>query len=265
MLMGGNETIMENGRGKRKAMGEFEVSLTLLCLNIANVFLHSLGFYLTLFLHKNGLKGAQQLYLIHLSVCELIMNILEMLRRLCHLIPFTPHTHQYAQHVQYYIMIVLYTGITPVFHAILIFLTVDRLLTVALSLKYSAFWDEGRAHRLVIGTWAVGLLSCVCVGAAYHEYNFNWKNIFFKFVFPMFEILFPILASITYSKLFNKHRKSYRMSRQVRHCRARRNAVRKVTTGLRVFWKSRFIISVNIIVCFVLFRLAPTFVYMVSV
>ena len=239
------------------------MSVTLLSLNVVNVFLHTLGCYLIVFLYKNGLKGAQQWYLINLTVCELIMNLLELLRRLCHLIHFSSHVHTYIQRVEYYLMVILFTGVTPIFYFIMTYLTVDRLLTVAFSLKYSAFWDEGRARKLAIGTWLIGAISCICVSVSDQEYQYNWKDFFFKYIFPTFEIIFSILAVVTYSKLFKKHRKSYKMSQNIRHCRSRRNAVRKVTTSLRIFWKSRFIISVNIIASFLLFRLTPTLVYLV--
>ena len=230
-------------------------------LNLSNLIVQSVGIRLLYLLYNNGVRGSQQVYLISLTLSQFLMNLLQLAKGLANILPFPPHLRWWVHLYQNYLMIALFQGLIPVFYLNMIFLTLDRLLTVAFSLKYSAVWDEKKVRKLLTAIWIIGAVSATTAATIYHEYTYKLDIIFFKCIFPILEISFPLLAALTYSKLFRKHRKSYRLSRLVRHCQARRRCAvrrRRKTTGFHVFWRSRFIVSVNIVLIFILLRLIPT-------
>lgn len=239
------------------------INYTLLLLNLTNILLHSLGCCLLISLYRTGLRNSQQIYLINLSFCELLMNALEFSMRVTKVTTLPSNLRGLIVSIQDYVLIVMFSGIAIVFYMDLVYITLDRLMTVSYSLKYSAYWDDVKARRLVYLTWTVGIFSCVGMSLLSYYLNYNWKILYFKYIFPILETAFLFLVLLTYSTLFKEHKKSYRMSRQIRHCRTRSIRQRKVTTVMTVFWNSRFIVSILIICNFVVFMLAPCLVYLI--
>ena len=71
--------------------------------------------------------------------------------------------------VDKYVLIFMFTGVSPVFYLTIVYITVDRLLAASLSLKYSAYWEESKAKTLVASTWLV----CISTSAMFcllHHY-----------------------------------------------------------------------------------------------
>ena len=63
------------------------LQMVLISLNILNVVVHGLGTTLLFHQYHNGRKIAQRLFILNLSVCELIYNLVEMLRRIPLVVP----------------------------------------------------------------------------------------------------------------------------------------------------------------------------------
>ena len=238
------------------------ISITLILLNIVNITLHSLGSYLLINLYQQGLKNSQQVYLINLSICELMLNILECLNIIPDFVSIPKSISYEIQEIQHYILIVIFAGMSFVFYMDMVYITLDRLLNVSYKLKYFAYWDELKAKRLLFVTWLIGLLSCVSISLLHYFTEYQWKDLYFKYIYPVLAFAFFLLALVTYSVLFKEYKRSYKMSRQVRHCRTRKTQHRKVTTVMTVFCKSRFIVSVLIIFSFLIFILVPDLVYL---
>ena len=235
------------------------LSYILLSLNLVNVLLHMLGAYLLISMYPTCRRSLQQIYLINLSISECLTNFLEVCRIISHLIPFKDNHLKIVNGIRYYTLIVSFTGISVVYYLVMIYLTLDRLMDIVLNIKYPVYWSEEKAKYLLITTWLFGLFSCVTVCICYQLFNFNWEDAFFKYFYPPIEFAFIILALTTYGFIFHKYRKN-RLDAPgyLDNCTPRR---RKNST-IQIFRKSRFYISVLLILTFLLFMIVPDITYL---
>ena len=230
--------------------------IVLLLLNILNVFLHTLGTYLLVCLCKHGTVNAQQIYLINLSMCEALMNLLEALRRIPDLIGTSDAVNDVISEVQTYMLIVMFTGISFVFYLDMIYLTVDRLLDIWLNLTYPVYWNEFKAKRLLQGTWVIGAVLSIVISLLHHFVSFKWQEPVFKFFYPTLGFGFIILALVTYCFIFHKYASTRGLPTENRRIRPRRINV------IQVFRKSRFYVPVMLILTFIIFMVIPDLTYL---
>ena len=57
-------------------------------------------------------------------------------------------------------------------------------------------------------TWSLSLCTCACVVVAYARDMFDWQVVFFTYIVPTFDVLFILLALLTYSFIFMKYNKT---------------------------------------------------------
>lgn len=239
------------------------VTVMLMILNVANVFLHSIGIYLLFCLHKQGKSNTQNIYIGNLSISELLMNFLEMLRHpfvLCLKYGTYKPTH-FMRSIVTYISIIMFMGISFVFYMDMIYITLDRLLNILLNLRYRLYWGNRRAKLLLQGTWLVGCLLTIVVVVAHQFGKFtHWEVMLYKYVYPTLEFAFVILAFTTYIFIFKKYKSSQTVITK-RKMSVQQN--KKPDSAYDIFRKSRFFVPVLLILTFILFIVIPDLVIMV--
>lgn len=238
------------------------INIILIVLNAINISIHSFGAYILTCLYRRELRTCQQIYLINLSLCELLMNILEMSRRIPKVIDLSSEVRNIVEYVQHYFLIAMFTGISFVFYADMVYITLDRLLNVLFNFRYTASWGNGNAKLLVCITWIVGCTLSITFSVIHYLIDYEWEYLFFVYVYPTFEVGFILLATATYVLLFRAYRKSRLLSKQYRRRRQTVYQQRKETTDFEAFCRSRFIVPVALVLTFILFMLIPDLIYL---
>ena len=187
------------------------LQVILLILTLSNVFVHSIGSYVLIYLFKTQRQNAQRLYIIHLSISECLMNLLESIRIILKLIISNDNQFQILERIRYYILIVSFTGVSFVFYLVMVYLTFDRLMGVALNFQYTKYWDENKARYLLLNTWLICGVIVTTVLVTYHLYGFDWESFFYKYFYLTVECLFILLALLTYGFILIKYFRSQRI------------------------------------------------------
>eukprot|EP00493_Phyllostaurus_siculus_P022081 UN22412 len=136
-----------------------------LFFQIINVLFHSMGVTFLWALYERTEHKVQYIYLISLSGCELIINILTSVQCILELIGHS-YTHNQAelhnlQSAIDIIYLICATGFSLVFFVTMIYITLDRMLDIYLNIRYHVYWNPHRALILIKSTWCVGLLVSV--------------------------------------------------------------------------------------------------------
>ena len=142
----------------------------------------------------------------------------------------------------------------------MIYLTVDRLADILLNIKYPLYWNTRRTKVLMCGTWMFGFLLSVTVSLLYRFEDFNWEEVFFTYVCPSLDFAFILIALVTYACIFRIYKRTHDT---VASCygQQRRTTARRASS-LQVFRKSRFYVSVLMILTFFVFMVIPDLVYL---
>ena len=233
------------------------IDVIVLVLNIGNVALHGFGIYILTCLYNQGQRNSQYLFLINLSSCEFLISVLVCFKRVSDFISVSDEILPTINKIHNYITIVVFTGIAVVYYMAMVYITLDRLLSILLSLRYKIYCTETKAKHFLQVTWIVALLICTSVSLTHHFNGYIWQTTFFMYVYPTFDFAFIILALITYVFIFLKYRKSRR--KYFQSC-IQPNITREST--FKIFRKSNFFIPVLLILTFVIFMLIPDLVYL---
>ena len=252
--------------------------IILLILNLLNVFLHSFGSCVLIYLYNRSRQKAQQLYLIHLSISECLMNLLESIRIIAKFVSLKGYMLHEIEMFRHYILIVSFTGVSFVFYIDMIYLTLDRLMVIMLNLKYTKYWNEKKAKYLLLVTWIIAFTIAVTVAITYSLLNFEWMPFFFKYFYPTIEFVFILLALSVYSFIFYKYQKtqksvSFRLrepserTMQVGTLRkifnSKKYSIKKYNvSNFAKFKKSVFYIPILLITTFLMFMTIPDLTYL---
>ena len=99
-------------------------------------------------------------------------------------------------------------SITLMYMSLMILITIDRFLVFYLNLKYTLYWSRRKTRIVLITLCTFSLLSYI--PAAIHGLK-NRQDVLRKlvrYIYPVFEIIFMIVAFGTYLFIFRKHKKS---------------------------------------------------------
>lgn len=235
------------------------INLTLLVLNIMNILLHGMGSYLLRIQYRKGKKNPQIIFILNLSVCELIMNFLESVRRIIFLFKLSSSVVLMLEEVQKYVLIVMFTGISFVFYMDMLYLTIDRLLCILLNLNYNYYCKSSRAKYVLYITWTVGITMAISVSLAHRYLTYNWETAFFMYFYPTLEFAYIMVAFITYTVIFIRYRQSTRLMRSLSN---RDGTCANKNEGVHMVRKTRFLVAIFLITSFILFMLIPDLVYL---
>ena len=232
------------------------VSITTNVIRCLVMLLHSLGAYLLTTLYKRGANAPEKLYLINLSISEIIFNMFDILSTPLSIMPHSipDDDARMIGLVQEYIIIVNGYGVVPVYFLSMIFLTIDRLLEIVLCLRYHYYITTRKTQLLLIFTWGASLFVGISLAFvhAYETRDFALiADPMVIIVYPTFEFIFITVAFLTYGFLFHKYRKS-RVPPVTRQPTVKQQMTR-VPSVLQAFQTSRFHIPVMLITSFLIF------------
>ena len=208
---------------------------------------HLTGSYLLWKTYNWRRVSTQQLLIFHLSVCECIINGNWIILKVLLLVWSDAKTMYYGY------CLVIYLSLSGVLYMIMMFITVDRLMAVVLSLKYRQYWTAGRTRTIIFITWVLGatltIFFVIC-----NRYLGPWYRqievVYFKVVFS---VLYILVALITYAVIFWK----YKISRGL-------SGPQDVLINGTRNRPSRFYVALLIILSFLMFNIVPFCTFAVS-
>ena len=223
-------------------------------LCVCNLLLHSSGSYLLLCLHRARKATIQQTYNVNISVTLIVKHCLLINFPIFRLLDiYGIGTH--VRIVLTYIQVNYFTGIGFIYYASIFYITFDRLFGIITGIRYRTYWNSKRTKRLVFGTWMIGICLCIVssISCAYLGFHFS---IYLIYIYVSVDILFMVLAFCTYCIMFAIYFKSKKALSSSHHGKG------KIQDSLwKIFYKSRFFISVILIINFMAFQIIPDFIY----
>ena len=232
----------------------------LFLLNITNVILHSVGAYALISVYSTCRHKPQRMYIINLAICEGIINAIEIVRSVADFASELYEWKEICTLVRHYALIISFTGISFVYYLGMMYLTVDRLAKIVLSLKYPQYWDEHKTKYLVLATWMFGITVSVGVLMACEYAEFQWESFFFQYIYLPLEISFIFIAIATYTLIFRKFANSTRKLSNISAMGL--PMIIKNKTKFAEFRKSFFFIPVVLILIYVTFMIIPDLTYL---
>lgn len=212
------------------------IVLPKLTLALSCVILHGIGLYALTkrYTSTRACNRPQMLCIISMSFGELVYCVIYSLLTLLKLYA-SNHRHVF------YVLIeqIEHEYLATIYFLNMLFITVERLAKVSLSLRYPLYWNAARTKTLLVATWIIVailmLLDCLL-----NNINQRVSYIFFysQFIYPVLDISFIVIAAFTYCVIIYKWKKNSQIYR-------------------RNFKSSVFIVPSLIIASYVVFVIVP--------
>ena len=232
------------------------INVVLLAMNLLNLMSHCCGCYLLTCIYTHGRTTTTQLlFLIHLSFIEAIRNLLSVF---IGIFDFSIFHDTVCSVIQDYIDSIYSTTFYILYYMSMYYLTLDRLLAVRLNLRYSLCCTTRKAKYILVATWLFGItigLSSVLISNGQESISYESYKIS---VYLSCGIGYIIIAVVTYIMLFKKYKNSLTM--QTRNTRTGSSDV--PPTIFKVFFQSKFYISILLVTSFLVFMVIPELVYL---
>lgn len=242
------------------------LEITLIVLNLSNVVLHSIGFFLMVHLHLKNSKSIQRVFLIGLSMTEVLSNSLVFVLTFPWLLPYTEEMDDTMSLVSVYLSIVYDYLVDFTFYMTMAYVTIDRLVCSLLNIKYPIYCRPKKAVFLMAGTWGFGIIVTITLSFVYRFYPNKRITRFFvyseegddsEFVVAAnqtFSCVFILIAVFSYAVIFRKFVNAQR--RRTMQQEAHRRSV------FQIFRHSGFFIPVLLVVTWILFNFIPNTVFL---
>ena len=226
-----------------------------LVLKCVNVLLHSMGMYLLITLYKNGHDSVQKLLVINLSLTEGTISFFGVFILIAEMVAIS-NGHE-TNMADQYLSLLRNTGLLYVLFLNMIYISLDRLLEVYLSIKYPIHCTEQRGKYLLIWTWVSGLLLIVGVILAYSIIGYKYEKVFYVYVISPLSLTFLMTAITTFAAIFYKFKET-RMQPSL----SNRPVTNNTPSTLWVFRNSKFFMSVLLITSFMFLVCIPGLVFL---
>ena len=222
-----------------------------------NITIHILGLYLLKCLTSVCGNNIQMMYIVNLSATELIINIFSFSRNFARLLPSYSSFHSsttykdvvmYSYVLDYHLKFCLYMW--------MLYITIDRVFSVLLSLKYSIFWSTRKAKFLVFVTWMLALTVFVYFIVMFALQKRNGNDFFqtANYTVMVLDFSFVVTAATSYIIIFGKYKKSL-LNRFLQ--RSQRKSEEGSQSLWKIFRRSRFYVSVMLISAYIVFTILP--------
>ena len=219
--------------------------------NICTMGFHVLGSYLLSVVYKNGNQDPRHYLLIHLSVTEGVVNFLQfLLNPVWRMVSMNPSV---VEKCQDYILLIRGYGFVIVYYVTMIYIALDRLLDIMLNIKYHLYCDEIKAKYMMGITWVITAVVTTVASLLHAFLGLEMHAILFLYIHPTLDIIFVVIACVTYSLIFREYKK-------IRLPPGTNKSMRQPSI-LQVFRRSRFYVSTLLIATFVLFMVIPEMVH----
>jgi hypothetical protein len=222
----------------------------LLLLLLLNSIIQSFGCYILLSIYKNGSQSVNQLYIISLSLSEILMSLLIFLAMLIE--------YYIDEHISHYILTISETGLVLIYYLNMFYITIDKLMEILLNIRYPVYWNEQKAKILLVVTWLVGILFSLSMMFAFRFAKFDYHHSFKMYFYPTVDFTFLAIAFPTYGFLFHKFKNS-------RNRPTDNNAGGRSEQKLSIyqaFRQSKFYIAALLISAFISFKVVPDLIFM---
>ena len=211
-------------------------------LNALVVVIQTLALSLLVTLKQKSLKGSQKLLLIALSVVELTYALVDIVTQICHSLRLNSGT----------IVLLIFNSTTVTFMYIFIMtcIVIDRFLEIYLNIKYKLLWSVQKTKNVLL----VGLAFCFFLIIPFYIVGMKWPrhatDIVYLYMYPVFELIFVIIATFSYYYITNQVLKCRRYLKKLEKHLSRNNRI--------VFHKQsknqfKLLVPILIIVTFLLF------------
>ena len=227
-------------------------------LNVFNIILHGSGFYLLLCLYNRGKRSPQRVFIMNLSLVELLQNICRLSVHITStLIPSENSSKNSAGSVAlWYMILITNSGIYYLCFASMFLLTCDRLLCIWLSVRYPTYWNLKKTFTTIGSTWVFcALIAVTIVLYAYcvvQPWDSVYNNLLSRYITTALFTIFLVFAIFSYSVMFLKFLSSSRNT-------STRNK-RSKHTILYTFRHSKFFISVMLVSTFLVLMVIPNLI-----
>ena len=214
---------------------------------LLSLLLDFLGAYLLCKTYKWRNITTQQLLIFNICVCETIEN----LNWAGYHLLIASGIMEGFQYISYPISIYLATS--DVLYFLMMLMTLDRLAAVVLNVKYPQYWTVERTKIVLKIIWAEGVVAVISFVLlnVYHRAWYEMTNI--KYVIVGSSAFYNIVATITYAVIFWKY---VRSKLRVQGSNDPNDGHQRIST-VQTFVKSRFYVSVLIILTYLLFNTIP--------
>lgn len=214
-----------------------------------NIILHSYGCHL---LGRRRLLNHQELFILNLSVIELLKNTINFIMSFYHFVDPLITIPKLLVHVLSILGLVYSSGLLLLFFLFMIYITFDRLLRTALGIKYHIYVTKHRVRMLIRVSWLLAPMysgSCTVVYVYREDANYDMES----FLYPsaVCNCICLVVFIFTYSFIFVKLIES-------------RRRLQKQTTTQRFggHRKARFRVCFLLITTFLVFNTIPTLIYL---
>ena len=236
-------------------MEGFEV--TLIILAFLCICLHSIGCYLMICLYRMGEKRPQLIYLISLSCCEALFNLLRLLSTLMTpVILIVDEESNITETIHHYFNIVLFTGMCFIYYCSIITVIFDRFLGIFRSLKYNAYCTTFKAKVVVSTLWMIGFALILSVPLIDVLSKFHIDLGIIWYIFPCLDLFVIVLSFVTYLFIFRR----YKSSQTSTFCISTVSTAQSSSLA-NLFKNSKFFIPLLLIITFVMFVAVPDLLY----
>lgn len=251
-----------------------EVIVVLLGLVI--IILHSFGCYCLLCNYKQGKDDVNQIYLINLSINEALGEFIAV--SVLHIPKLTKlfgiHLSCTFEMLQIYCVILLYAVFSFVYYTNMVYICLDKLMDIVLNIKYNVYWNKQRAKKLLVATWFIGCLIWLSLSVSTYYTHKHATDLtgkctkrdfytekFVGYFYPTFDVLFFIVASISYGFIFHKFKQTRLLPAQISFSKATNS--RTSVSSFKAFRQSRFYIPVLLVLTFILLVVVPDIINLV--
>lgn len=229
-------------------------------LSIVNIIFHLTGAYILIHLYRNGHKTPQKIYLVNLSLIEIVKNLLLITYDILVCMNYF-HFHEYAIHVVVpYLTIIYENGVAYHYYIAMFLLTLDRLLATVLNIKYPIYWKPRRAMVIIFCVTTFNVIMCsgtlisyVLLGEEKFK-TYGIRKILTTYVAITLNLVFIALAISTYSYMFYTHIRSQRYFTDI-------DDVTSHVTAFSIFRRTKFFVSILIIISFIVFTVLPDLIF----
>ena len=226
-------------------------------LSIIPLSLHIFGLVLLWKARRAYSNRSQFLFLVNLSLSELVFVILGLLMFVCSILAH--------EKISFVFLVLQYIGATLVYFFVMIFMTLDRFFEVYFNIKYPLYWNSKSCQRLMLASWVTFFL--LAITALVHP-DFDKTLLYhwcYKYIFPSVELAFILIAIFVYSYVFAKIRWKYPTSLTNSHTshptslinRNRHISQRHQNSSRQM---NGFYLPTLVIITFILFAILPDFI-----
>lgn len=232
------------------------INATLALLSVLNVAAHSYAVFLLHTVYKKGNETNEIIYLINLSVVELLASFImlldEGLETITALLDIPDEILIIMAECDHYVFILTYL-LFCVYYVAMTYITLDRVLTISLHIRYPVYWNQTKSIYTTLVTWLNAIIMFILISVAYYFSRFDYQCMVTQYIFPTLNFGFITLVICSYSYLFHKYHRA-RLSPST--CRT------KSENMLKTFRNSRFRVNVYLVVSFLLFMVVPNVAFL---